>query len=737
MPISSNRLEVWGGIECTINRVGDRYNDQLEYAGHYRRSLSDIDAIAATGISALRYPVLWERHCPTPDATPDFSFAETGLKRLMHHGIRPIVGLVHHGSGPVHVSFLDDSFAHGLARYATEVARRFPWVEDYTPVNEPLTTARFCGAYGHWYPHGHDEGTFFRILLAECKATVLAMEAIRKENPRARLIHTEDLGKTYSTPRLAYQARYENGRRWLGLDLLCGRVDKRHRFFRRMLSAGIPERSITWFLQHPCPPDVLGFNYYVTSERFLDEACERYPNHVCGGNGRHRYADVELVRVPYLGPHGPKVLLREAAERYGLPIALTEVHLHCARDEQMRWWHCLWNAAKELKQEGVDIRAVTSWAVLGSVGWNDLLRRPGGAYESGAFCIAGGAPRPTALVCMLQTCAAGESFHHPVLDVPGWWARPARVLYNRHKAVSTMNTIPPLFSQPLLILGKTGTLGSAFARVCTARGLHHHLLSRAEMNLESPEQIADVLRTMKPWAVVNAAGYVRVDDAETDAAACNAANAEGPAHLARACAAAGIPLITFSSDLVFDGTKGHPYTEADVPAPLNVYGHTKRAAELAVLREHPGAIVVRTSAFFGPWDEYNFVRYVLRQLEAGLPVDALSDAVVSPTYVPHLVDACLDLLLDHGTGLYHLCNDGATSWYDWACEIARRAGYSEDEVIPRTRAEMGLPAARPGYCAMTTERGVQLPRFETAMEEYFHAAPRPLRIEREVVHEAQ
>lgn len=722
MTLPSNKLEVWGGIECTINRVHDSYNDQLEHAGHYRRSLSDLDAIAATGVTALRYPVLWERHAPGPEPALSFSFAEAGLNRLQQHGVRPIVGLVHHGSGPAHVSFLDDSFALGLAQYAAEVASRFPWVEDYTPINEPLTTARFCGAYGHWFPHGQDEGAFFRILLAECKATVLAMEAIRKVNPRARLIHTEDLGKTYSSPRLAYQARYENGRRWLGLDLLCGRVDKRHRFYRRMLSAGVPEKAITWALQHSCPPDVLGFNYYVTSERFLDEDCDNYPGHVCGGNGRHRYADVELVRVPYLGPHGPRVLLREAAERYGLPIALTEVHLHCAREEQMRWWHCLWSAAKDLQEEGIDIRAVTSWAMLGSVGWNNLLRQPGGTYESGAFCVEGGAPRPTALVPMLQACSAGEDFHHPVLEVPGWWERPARILYNRQKAArsSTMNTDTSLFTQPLLILGKTGTLGAAFARVCAARGLHHHLLSRAEMKLESPEQIEDVLRAMKPWAVVNAAGYVRVDEAEGDADACILANAAGPANLARACAALGIELLTFSTDLVFDGSKQTPYAEGDAPAPLNVYGQSKLAAEEAVLRFHSQAIMVRTSAFFGPWDDYNFVRHVLRTLEGGGPVEALSDAVVSPTYVPHLVSACLDLLLDRGVGIYHLCNQGETSWYDWARDIAQRAGFPEGSIIPRSREEMGLPAARPCYCAMTTTRGVHLPRFEEAMDEFFH-----------------
>src|SRR5205823_1854885 len=121
----------------------------------------------------------------------------------------------------------------------------------------------------------------------------------------------------------------------------------------------------------------------------------------------------------------------------------------------------------------------------------------------------------------------------------------------------------------------------------------------------------------RPWAVVNAAGYVRVDDAEREPEACFRANADGPAVLAAACASRGVQLLTFSSDLVFDGSKGAPYVESDPVSPLNVYGRSKADAEVRVLRELPAALVVRTSAFFGPWDEYNFVTMALRTMAEG------------------------------------------------------------------------------------------------------------------------
>src|SRR5688572_10697832 len=260
------RLELWGGIECTINRVGDRYFDQLERSGHARRT-EDLERIASLGIRTLRYPLLWERTAPRATGEPDWRWTDERVQRLREVGISPIAGLVHHGSGPAHTSLLDEGFATGLAEYAGRVAARYPWIEAFTPVNEPLTTARFSGLYGVWYPHRHDDRSFVRALLVQCRATVLSMQAIRRVTPTARLIATDDLGFTRSTPQMRYQADFDNERRWLAWDLLCGRVDAHHPLTPYLLQSGASEAELAWFIEHACKPDIVGINHYLTSDR--------------------------------------------------------------------------------------------------------------------------------------------------------------------------------------------------------------------------------------------------------------------------------------------------------------------------------------------------------------------------------------------------------------------------------------------------------------------------------------
>lgn len=542
MLLQSPPLELWAGVECTVNRVGDEYFDQLERNGHAKR-LEDLDLFADLGVRAMRYPMLWERIAPKDLDHADWSWADERLGRLRELGIRPIVGLVHHGSGPRHTSLIDPAFPEGLAKFAQAFAERYPWVESYTPVNEPLTTARFSGLYGHWYPHGRDGLTFARALLTQCRAIALSMGAIREVNPAAQLVQTEDLAKTFSTPLLGYQADFENERRWLSFDLLCGRVNRDHPMWGHLRWLGVSEAELEVFLDEPCPPNVIGINHYLTSERFLDERVEHYPSSSHGGNGQHKYADVEAVRVCAEGLAGPRVLIREAWERYGLAIAVTEVHLGCTREEQLRWLYEVWDAAQELRGDGVDVRALTAWSLLGAYDWNSLLTRVDGYYEPGVFDLRSPRPRPTALARMLRDLASGEIHDHPVLDVPGWWRRPARLLYPPVCCSSDASnrTVEGLdrrgsSARSLVITGATGTLGRAFARLCDIRGIPYHLLTRKEMDIADPASVDAALTALSPWAVVNAAGYVRVDDAEREPEACRRENAVGPAILAAACA---------------------------------------------------------------------------------------------------------------------------------------------------------------------------------------------------------
>ena len=676
---------------------------------------------------ALRYPVLWERTAPNSVKSADWSWADARLARLRELNIRPVVGLLHHGSGPAHTSLVAADFPEKLAAYARAVAHRYPWVEDYTPVNEPLTTARFSGLYGHWYPHGRDERTFARAVVNQCRAVALSMRAVRRVNPRARLVQTEDLGKTHCTRALRYQADFENERRWLSFDLLAGRVVRGHAMWGYLLYCGLTEEELGWFTENPCPPDVLGVNHYITSERFLDERLSRYPECTHGGNGRQAYADVEAVRVLSEGVAGPRALLAEAWERYELPLAVTEAHLGCTREEQLRWLVEVWEAASSLRGEGVDVRAVTAWSLLGAYDWDSLLTCDRGRYEPGVFDLRGGAPRPTALARLLRELANGARPTHPVLDAPGWWRRLDRLLYlparaGRRRKEATARARWAMKgdedSRPVLITGATGTLGRAFARLCRARAIPYRLLTRAEMDVADAASVADALDEWRPWAVVNTAGYVRVDDAEREPEKCFRENAEGAAVLAELCAQREVALLTFSSDLVFDGAKGAAYVETDEPSPLNVYGRSKAEAESRVLAAHPASLVVRASAFFGPWDEYNFVTLALRALSAGERFAAASDSVISPTYVPDLVNACLDLLIDGERGLWHLSNQGAVSWAELARLAARLHGLDETLLDDCLTPYLNLAAPRPANSALASEWGALLPSLEDALARY-------------------
>ena len=660
-------LELWGGVECTVVRLGDTYRDQVVETGHSVR-LADLNAIAELGIRTVRYPIVWERVARDSPDRMDFAWHDERLRRLRDLGVRVIGGLVHHGSGPIYTDLLDPEFGDKLGRYAARVAERYPWIEHWTPVNEPLTTARFACMYGHWYPHRKSFADTLLALANECNGSLAAMRAIREVIPEAQHVSTEDLGKTWSTRTLAYQAAHENARRWLSLDLLTGRVGDNHRFRRALQKAGVPDALLDDLRTGDAAPDIIGINHYLTSERYLDERAEQFPGERVGSNGHHAYVDVEAVRMPRLaGLTGPAARLREAWQRYGIPLAITEVHHGCTREEQLRWLHEVWTAAETVRAEGADVRAVTLWSLFGNVDWRSLLTAREGIYDVGAFDTRGGGTRPTLIAKAARSLASGTMLYHPAAEGMPWWKRPERFYTGAQPCA------PDRFgSLPLLVTGATGTLGKAFARICTHRGLAHQVTDRAALDITDEASIDQALDRLHPWAVINTAGFVRVPEAEQQPEDCFRINTTGPELLAAACARRGIPFVTFSSDLVFDGRLGRPYLEPDPTSPACVYGESKAQAEDRVVAINPDALIIRTSAFFGPWDPHNFLHQTLSALSRGEEVHASDNAIVSPTYVPDLVHATLDLLLDGERGLWHLANAGSISWLELAREIAGR-----------------------------------------------------------------
>lgn len=704
-----SNLEIWGGIEATINRVGNRYFDQSDYSGHYKRE-GDVDLIASLGIAKLRYPVLWEKHQPQKDTVIDWSHTEKNLNRLRELAIEPIAGLVHHGSGPLHVNFFDGSFEQGLAAYARRVAKRFPWLEYYTPVNEPLTTARFCGLYGHWYPHLKEDLSFYRILLSECRATVMAMKAIREINPGAKLIQTEDLSKTYSTPLLQYQANLENRRRWLSYDLLCGKVDEQHPLWDYLTRhVGLAPEELLYFTRHCCVPDICGFNYYITSERYLDEDLQAYPEQCYGGNKTHRYADVELVRVPVITESGPEVLLREAFEHLRLPIAVTECHLHCTREEQMRWFHGMWHTVNRLKRKGVDIRALTAWALLGTYGWDMLVTKPWGTYEPGAFKLRTDRPQPTALARLIRELAEYTTCDHPLLKTAGWWNRDIRILYPA--AVGGDGAVQPSAAgiKPLLIVEDSGTLSTALCVACCERNIHHVVIGKEDWREGDARTVEKLLNTWRPWAIVDAsvqeAGLTHTD-----------AGSRRYDLLAAVCRKQGVRLAAICSGFSGRADPAHSSTTEERTAGLN--GKAAHLPEGDLPKTCPDALLVCTGTLFGPCDHINFITATLENLKQGKRMVA-NEVCAAITYVPDLLRETLDLLLDDERGVFYMVNGGKVTWTGLTRKIAEMAGCNTALINSQPVSHMPVQTARESDHPFSPYKKISLPPWQQALQRYF------------------
>lgn len=419
-------MQLWGGIECTLNRVHDTFFDQHEWSGHRFQADKDLELIASLGIRTLRTALHWEYM----EACGDWTFFDQMLGEMRRLNLTPIAGLIHHGSGPVGTDLLDPEFPGKLAAYASRVAERYPWITRYTPVNEPHTTSRFSCLYGHWYPHHESVPSYLRALLNEVKATVLAMRAIREIQPGAELIYTEDGGSIFGTLELESVREEREARRWLGTDLLCGCVDQSHPLYGFLLRHGISADEIAWFSANQCPPSVIGLNYYPTSDRFLDHRVELYPEVFRGGDtGAEPLVDIEAVRVYTPGIAGVGRVLREAWERYRIPVAITEAHLGGGSADQVRWLTEIWEDAAEARDSGVEVVAVTVWALLGLWNWSNLCTRDERVYEPGVFKSMPGERERTPLTSLVTRLAAGEGTGLESVPATSWWHRPDRIIY--------------------------------------------------------------------------------------------------------------------------------------------------------------------------------------------------------------------------------------------------------------------------------------------------------------------
>jgi dTDP-4-dehydrorhamnose reductase len=282
---------------------------------------------------------------------------------------------------------------------------------------------------------------------------------------------------------------------------------------------------------------------------------------------------------------------------------------------------------------------------------------------------------------------------------------------------------------PILVTGRTGQLAVALAGAASAHGVTVHCLGRPVLDIERPASIANVLTAHSPSLVINAAAYTNVDAAEDDAAAAYRVNRDGPAELARLCAAASIPLIHISTDYVFDGHKGAPYIESDATAPQGVYGASKLAGEQAVLALCPRAVVLRTAWLYSPTGK-NFVRTMLAAGERNSSLRVVADQIGCPTSAEDLANVVLSVAVqlrdswdDRYAGTYHAAGTGAATWHELATATFAAAvqyGRSMPMVEPISTREWPTRAIRPPDSRLDCSKlaavlGLRLPAWQDSV----------------------
>ncbi len=292
-------------------------------------------------------------------------------------------------------------------------------------------------------------------------------------------------------------------------------------------------------------------------------------------------------------------------------------------------------------------------------------------------------------------------------------------------------------SQPILVTGGSGQLATALAfQGGAAQGAAHgdarvHLVGRPGFDFDRPETIAAAFAAADPWLVVNAAAYTAVDAAESDEAAAFRANRDGPAELARLCAAAGIPLIHVSTDYVYSGDKPSPYVETDPVAPLGVYGASKLAGEISVLGSGARAVILRTAWVYAATGR-NFVRTMLHLGQTRDVLRVVADQQGCPTAAADLAAAILAIAArvetdgwhDRFSGVFHAAGSGETTWHGLAqavFEEAKRHGAKVPaSVVPIATAEYPTPAHRPANSRLDCARlqatfGIRLPHWRDSL----------------------
>jgi len=359
------RLHLGLGIEDTFvpqSRPGERAIDEYELTEHYERFADDFALAAGVGASVLRWGVPWYRVAPA-EGEWDWAWTDRAIEALLALGLRPIVDLLHYGT-PL---WLEDQFANpAYPRHVEEYARRFAErygdrVFDYTPVNEPVIHALFCGEYGYWPPYLEGGEGFARIAANLARGFVRSQRAIAEVvGERAAFVHVDAAVSFIGDDDAPeHRAEAERLRHQVHLveDLVTGRVDADHPL-RDRLAPAVTDEELEWFRAHAVRPDVMGVNYYPRHSTELFEAGVHH-----GGGFADPRPSIDR------GVAGLREALESYARRYGAPVMVTETCVTGTVEERIAWLEDSLGLVARMRAEGADVVGYVWWPLFDMYEW--------------------------------------------------------------------------------------------------------------------------------------------------------------------------------------------------------------------------------------------------------------------------------------------------------------------------------------------------------------------------------
>jgi dTDP-4-dehydrorhamnose reductase len=257
----------------------------------------------------------------------------------------------------------------------------------------------------------------------------------------------------------------------------------------------------------------------------------------------------------------------------------------------------------------------------------------------------------------------------------------------------------------ILVTGANGQVGKELRDLARMRNDYAFtFLGREDLPIENFELVRKFFDITRPTAVINCAAYTAVDKAETEKDFAFQINGEAVGVLAAVCNEHNARFIHISTDYVFDGNANAPYRESDPTSPVNIYGASKLFGEQEALRFNPSSVIVRTSWVYSAYGK-NFVKTMMRLMKEKTELNVVSDQVGCPTYAADLAEALLAIAVsDHFVpGIFHFSNEGVTSWYEFAREIAFLSA-SQCAVHPIPTSAFPTPAKRPAYSVLDKTR---------------------------------